>query len=280
VLLSVCAIPAILVVIPTIYTLHLALGLSLPEGLMLLLALMLGLLVPHFNFVAREMTSWRSFIAATSVLGVVLLGAAIYTGGYRADRPKSNSLFYGLNADTGTAVWASSDASPDRWTSKYLDPEGKPDRLYDFFPLGSGEYLNGPAPVSPLPAPNVTVLKNVESNGVRILHLKINSMREAPIIEITNDNDVRVLMAECNGKRVTLINNIIVLRHFGAPEDGIDLAISAQATEPLKLRIADYTYGIAKGTGLAFEERPESAMPSRAQIWKQNSVAVSKSYTF
>jgi len=280
ILICACAAPGIVLLIPLIHSLYVGIGLTLPELLMILLTLVGGLLIPHLSILAKAIPANLAFISTGGALAVILLVVGLLSGSYSVRHPRPDSLFYGLNADTGKAVWASTDSAPDKWTSQYLSAESEINDKAEFFLLGSRYFLNGPATSMQLPPPNVVKSSEIESNGVRILELQVGSPRQALVMEVVTENDTPIVFAKVNGRGVALEKDRLYLRYLGLPQDGISLTLGVEAAKPLHLRVGDYSYGIAGGSGINYKERPEGFMATSSEVWKQDSVAVSKDYTF
>jgi len=97
-----------------------------------------------------------------------------------------NNLFYALNADTGKAVFASSDEKRDEWTTEFLSRNFERNRMPDFFP-GSGRlYYQSEAAALQLAGPQASVTADHTENSVRTLTLRISSPRRAPLIAISD----------------------------------------------------------------------------------------------
>ena len=73
--------------------------------------LLLGLLIPHLDLIARA-NRW-ALPGAAAALGLGLLLVGTFTAGFDARHPNPNSILYALNADTGKAIWQSGDEAPD-----------------------------------------------------------------------------------------------------------------------------------------------------------------------
>lgn len=275
-LLCLSAIPVIILIVPTIYIVFLGLGWPRAPVLMILPTLMIGLLIPHLYLLTSRLRRRWVFICAAALLAPTFVTASILSN----TQAKPDSVFYGLNADAKTAIWASTDFKPDDWTSQFFPSGATKNNLSEFFPLGS-EFLSSSAPVASLPPPEITRIEDKEADGVRTLRLRITSLRKAPVVEIVTDGKSEVLKASVNGEplRVQVYSNRLRLRHTGIPEEGIELALELKPSQPFVLRVADYTYGIAESTGIAFKARPKDVMSSRRDVWLQDSVAVSKAYT-
>jgi ABC-type glycerol-3-phosphate transport system permease component len=98
VVLFLCAIPAIVLLVPIIYTAFVALGLSEVAFAHTSGNTPVGLLIPHFAF-ASSATRWLP--VAALVIAVVCLAAAAFNSGFSRQYPKSDHVFYVQNADTG-----------------------------------------------------------------------------------------------------------------------------------------------------------------------------------
>ena len=84
----------------------------------LAIGLLLGLLIPHLDLVAKPNRWVLPGAAAALGLGLLLVGSL--TAGFDARHPRPNSILYALNADTQQAIWESGDEAPDAWTAQFL----------------------------------------------------------------------------------------------------------------------------------------------------------------
>src|SRR5215213_10044670 len=175
IILLISALPVVALMTPLFYQIFSGFGLNGIWVVAVLLVLLLGLLVPHLALVARP-NKWV-LPGASVLVSVVLLLIGILRPHFDAAHPKPNSLFYGLDANAGTAIWGSFDDEPDEWTARFLSsrPESRP--LPAFFAITSTPYLQMTAPIAPLDAPNVELLDDKSNNGVRTLHLRLTSPR-------------------------------------------------------------------------------------------------------
>ena len=82
------------------------------------IVLMLGLLIPHLDLIARA-GRWVLPVA-TAALALGLLLAGSLSAGFDARHPQPDSIMYALNTDTGQAIWVSADEKPDAWTAQFL----------------------------------------------------------------------------------------------------------------------------------------------------------------
>ena len=80
--------------------------------------LLLGLLIPALKLISGAGRWWLP--AAAAVLCAGCLAAGAYMSGPNREGPRTDSIYYGLDADTGKAVWFSLDQQEDDWTATYL----------------------------------------------------------------------------------------------------------------------------------------------------------------
>ncbi len=284
--LSLCAIPGIILLTPTIYLIFVALTLNKSYAVMVMVVLVLGLLIPHLYLMA---TANKWLLPAASVLislGFIVAGSL--TAGFDANHPKPNSIFYGLNANTGKAIWASADEKPDEWTSQFLCSDTEKGTLAEYLPMVSGKFLKSQAPVAPLAAPKLEPLGDDVSDGVRTVRMRISSPRQARIIRVYIDSNTEVLAAVVNGKQIG--NNDTPahitpgkqwgLNYFALTKEGIELTLAVKSSQPLEIKAVDQSDGLPEIPGRSFNPRPNYMMPIPSGFGVSDSTLVSKSFTF
>ena len=284
IILLISTLPAVVLITPLFHQIFSGFGLNGIWVIALLLVLLLGLLVPHLALVARP-NKWV-LPGASVLVAVVLLLIGIVRPDFDAARPKPNSLFYGLDANAGTAIWGSFDARPDEWTARFLSPHPENRPLPVFFSSTSVPYLQTAAAVAPLEAPNVELLDDKSNDGVRTLHLHLTSPRRANVLTFFLDSKVKVLRATVNGKLIDSDNtpalnsfrNNWVLRYYGPPAEGVYVNVEVKTSEPLKVRLLDLSYGLPQLPGAPATDRPDYMIP--ASMSSNHSTLVSKSFTF
>lgn len=284
VMLTACAIPGIILLAPTIYLVFVALTLELSGVVMFLVVLLLGLLIPHLSLMAIP-NKWLLPTASILVsLSFIVVGS--FTAGFDANHPKPNSIFYGLNADTEKAIWASADQKPDEWTSQFLSRDTEQTKLAEYFPPGSRKFLKSPAPVVQMTTPQIEPLSDDVRDGTRTVHMRITSPRQARIIRIYVDSKTEVLAAALNGKKIdnytgdrTVSAKNWGFNYFALPKEGIELTLAVKPSQPLKLKAVDQSDGLPEIPG-KFPARPKYMMPTGFASGVSDSTLVSKSFTF
>jgi len=277
------ATPAILIFAPMIYLVFTALALWLAGIIMVLVTLSIGVLLAQLQIIATPRKMLLSRIALMSSLGFFVAG--IISSGFGVSHPQSNSLLYGLDADSGQAFWASGDRTPDEWTGQVISATAGRATLAEVFPFGTRKFLKEQAPpIAALNAPQVKVLSDSINGGLRTLRLHVTSSRQASQLSVYLEPEVEVLAATVGGQPLKNPDASIKgekewgLSYTGAPRDGIELTIDVNTTKPIKFRVVDRSYGLPETLVSSLKPRPDYLMPS---IMPNNGTTlVSKSFVF
>jgi hypothetical protein len=159
-------------------------------GLLVLLVLpVVGLAwPPRVDRQGARRGAWRTAgtPVAALVLAAVLTAAGLVVNREGATPPRQEQLLYGLDADTGQALWASRREPPSAWSASLLTEP--PAALDDVLPHTDGRVLaHGPAPAVDLPPPEVAVLSDTRRGTDRELVLRLRSARGAPAVGLWVD---------------------------------------------------------------------------------------------
>lgn len=282
-LLLLSTVPGLILLAPLIYQTYIGLTLGFIAAITVLMVLLLGLLLPNLKLIATP----RKWLLPTAmlVIGIGFLGAGIFGSNYDAKQPRLDTMFYGLNGETQTSIWATPDGRPDEWTVKFLRGGGSPLKigtLPEFFGAKSKKRLaSAQTQLLPLAAPQLSMLSDKTADGVRSVVLRVSSTRQAPVVSIYLDSEAEVQRFAINGRRVDYVaagRNTWNLRYNALPAEGIELAMDVKANEPLKFRVVDQSYGLP-----SFPEKPPAPRPSGIipSSWPFNdSTLVAKSFVF
>ncbi len=275
--LSIGAIPALLIVVPMIYAIYVGLSLGMAGALIVLVVLLAGLLVPHLSIIPASVR-W-ALPAVLAAVSVALLIAGSVTSGFDRNHAQANTIFYGFDADASRAVWASADERTDSWTQQFFNsPNSAP--LAEYFPFNSRSFLQSPAPVTELSAPHVEVVNDETSNNVRTLRFRVKSSRQAEVVTLAVDADALVTASSVNGKEIKGPygpGTPWALRYFGLPQEGIEVTlVSSKPGTPINVRVVDQSYGLPTGPQISVQPRPDYMMPSIRPF--TDSTFVTKSY--
>ena len=283
-LLFLCAVPGLVLLVPLIYQTYLGLTLRVVAPLIVVLVLLLGLLIPHLKLIATPQ-KWL-LPAALVVIAVGFLGAGLFGSSYDTQQPKLHTLFYGLNADTQSSIWATLDPVRDEWTASFFKSNGnlrvQRIRLPEFFGARANtQFGSAPADALQVNGPQLAIVSDKVVEGVRSVVLRVNSPRQAPVVAIYLDSAAEVQSFAVNGRKVDSISagrNSWKLRYHALPAEGIELALDVKAQEPLRFRVVDQSYGLPELPGKPVLPRPSGLLPSSLPF--SDSTLVAKSYVF
>lgn len=276
---TLCAVPGVILLAPIIYQVFVAFGVSQTLIVVIPVTLLLGLFVINFDLIASA-TRWL-LPAVCAVIAVGLLIAAIAQPDFNQQQPRSDQIFYALNADTGKAVWASADAQPDQWTSQFLAPDARAAAIKDDLPwLGDRRFLQQQTSTASLPAPDVTVLADDYQDQTRSVHLQVSSPREAAQLFVYVDGDVSegfLNGQQLNGPGSTPVKDWMLI-YSAPPREGIDLLLITKSAAELKLKVVDRSFQLPELKDFTITPRPDDIIP--APFTYTDSTFVSKSFSF
>ena len=215
-------------------------------------------------------------------MGFLLAGSL--SAGFSRSHPQQDHVLYGANVDTQRAVWASSNARPDAWTTQFFPQSTQRSTLPDLFPFSSREFLTGQAPFIELPAPNIEVLSDSADNGVRKLRIRLTSHRQASVISLGVTANMPIQCTSINGKAVKndddkgrkYEENEWGIRYYAPPPEGVELAFETNSKQPLVFKVVDQSYGLPSMPN--FKLRPDNAIPAPGLT--SDSTLVARSFTF
>lgn len=227
-------------------------------------ALLLGLLTPHLHVMTAHRRKWLPLVSVAA--GIVLVVAAMATSGFDAAHPRADSVFYAFDADSGSAVWASGDRSPDPWTSQFLTGRLEKADLRSFIPYRMPLIESRAQPVAGLTPTSVTATDDVTLGDDRLLRLSIVPPHGASALWITVQG-AKVQEASINGQKseaASPASGVLGrgLIYTAPPEAGIVLNLELKASDPLALKVVAVIPGLPEIGGAAFRPRPGDLMPS------------------
>jgi hypothetical protein len=264
--LTLTAVPVVLVYAPAIH------GMTLIAGLLLtpivpvfavVIALLLGLLIPHLDLIARP-NRWI-LPSGAALIGLGLLLFSTLTTDFDARQPKPNSILYALNADTGSAIWASHDASVDEWTSQFLGSNPVKGAVTEHVSSASEPLLHSQAPAVALAEPTVRFLDNGMGDGVRTLRARVTGPPRTSLLAITTR--AQIMGATVDGVRVPNSNNkdkgeaAWNLAYWSPPPEGFELVLTIADGQRATVTATAGTPELPAIPGSTHRERPPHMMP-------------------
>jgi hypothetical protein len=262
-------------------------GFPLLGALMLFVAPLAALLVPHLRLIAGgpDAPAWQRWaVSGAAALGaVLLLGWGVLSAGFSVEQPRPNQIAYVLNADTHAAHWVSHDRHLDAYTRQFF-PAGSTRRTFELTMPGTLPAYVGPAPLVAVPAPEVQVLSDTTSGEFRTLRLRFVSLRGSRLMVADVRAGGEVVALTIDGRAVdpgafewTQDGTFPVLYH-NAPAAGWELTLTARVTGPVEIAVEDVADGLPVAAELHVPPRLATMMP--APGWMRDPTIVTRTFRF
>lgn len=279
--LTLCAILPVILIAATINQLLVALTLSLSAAVMVVMVMLMGLLIPNLDLMFAPKKWALPIVLAVTCLVFIVLGAS--TSSFNADRPKPDYIIYGMDADTGRAIWATTDDGPDQWTSQFFVAGAERSPLPEFFPLNPRTFLKGEASAAAVAPPDLALLDDSTNGQTRTLRMRITSPRKAPVIAVYIDSGDQPASLLINGKTLNVParpqrGDWWGGQYFALPEQGVELSLNVQPPQPVRIRLVDRSYDLPQAAGAALKPRPDGFIP--AAFSNTDSTFVTRSFSY
>lgn len=232
-------------------------------------AVLAGILVPLIAIYAHCPGCPRRL----SWLGLGLTALAFTIGwaksGFDADHPHPETIRYEWNATEGRALWVSGDHRLGDWTGRFIPSdtppvsEANPSLLEDW----PTTYV-APAPEIPLSPPAVGVLADRREAGVRKLHVRLYSPRQASMLRVRIAADDALLSASLAGEPFELDDydrasqGSLWFNYAAIPPRGVELTLTVEGVGLVHFSLVDLKDGLPEGLEHSRRDRPETTMPS------------------
>ncbi|GAA4308928.1 M20/M25/M40 family metallo-hydrolase [Pontixanthobacter gangjinensis] len=261
--------PAIIILLPFIWSLPVALGLKLLFVTGILTSLLFFLFLPLFGYFRRL----KSFAVLSFLTFNVLIFVAHYYSDFSPERPKPNSLVYLQDLDQDVANWYSYDHEIDEWTSQFFgeDAEASSHAIANFSSkYGSSFTFKAEAPKINIPEPGVIIEKGPDSLDRQNYMLKIAPNRDINKIELFETKDVDFESFRVNGleaKDVYLGENAFhmftrrwkerLLTYYASNRDTLRIEFSIEKGDRPEFVVYESAYDLIGNEKLKVKERPQ-----------------------
>lgn len=233
-------IPGLLMLAPLVWMVFTALTLSMAVAGMGLLLILTLLAVP----VMQPLVLWgQKQLSIALALGSVLILLWAGLSGYNPKYPQHYDLFY-VQDTAGQAYWASSDPVPHPWVQHFTG-SGERMPLPQIFPYSGRTYFQADTESLELEPPEVQVVEDSTSNGIRTLRLQLTSPRGGHCLTVYLEKGTMVMSTSLNGNHLTdrfQADWIWALEVLGVAEEGIELEFQVLSGQAVKLLVVDLAH--------------------------------------
>jgi hypothetical protein len=139
-------------------------------------------------------------------LGALMITLVLITSGLAVDRfdpnhPRQTHLMYAMDADSGTAMWASQDQDPDAWTATHVPNANGSSEPPLPLPDGAKPKWLGTAAVLPVDPPRIDLLESRSDRDATTLRVRIASSRGADVVSVFANRQVESATITANDLR-------------------------------------------------------------------------------
>ena len=253
VFLSIFSVPTLLLLTPMYRSFASTIMIAGAPGFAALTVLAMGLLIPQLDLMGRVNRWWLPALCTAVAIGLIVTGVS--NSNFTKDRPKLDSVSYGIDYDTNQAYWLSPDPEPDEWTVQFFPP-GTQRAEYAEFGQGGERVLKAPAPIAPeYPGPQLTIASDVTTDNVRELTVRVASPAKAACVKVQVVSATEVLSATVFGMPLDAKKRgwHVTLNVF--PQEGADITLRVPAGSPVKIKARETFYGLPNLPGI--KPRPD-----------------------
>ncbi len=281
------SIGSILVMAPIVYMVWIAMGIGYSPLIVALVSILAGLLMPALSVLSDAGRGMLPWLAGAAFLA--LLAAGSLTSGFNAERPLQDSVFYALEAETGKAVFATSDKKVDEWTSQFLGASPGRKELPGFSYTPGAVYRVKDAPASELSPPDIQAEVAESDSDRQVIRLTLHSTRGADgaVVMPLESQTVFAARLETPGvSKPALFHAVsggsplraIVFPSF--PRGGVTLWLAIPPRPDLRLRMLDISDGLPQLPGFAWKPRPAWIMRRQSGVFPADAAIVGKDFEF
>jgi hypothetical protein len=162
--------------------------------------------------------------------------------------PRPDTLFFAIDADRRTALWASPDPAPDAWTSRVLDGKTR-DPLEPFFPGGSGwRFMTHEVPAPEVSTAQLRLVHEDRTPTGRDLELWVTPTPGTELLTVYVGPEAKVTSGLADGEAIPVGEHGAWSFVYSAPPvDGFPLRFHTGAEGPMTLRWVSQRGGWPEG---------------------------------
>jgi hypothetical protein len=244
-LLGAFAVPGVVLVAPSYPLVVSTVMIMMAPALVLVMLLVMSLLVPQIPLMTSPNRWWLP-VSATG-LAVIMLAYGAANSGYSPERPKLNSLAYGLNLDTGAASWFSYDKELDEWTSKFFPSDSAaPPRgaISEFISGDNRQYWKAPAPAAPYQGAQLKVVKDGTGPDGRTVTIHVDAPERPLYVRLRQVSDNTIRSVSVFDQNLEGGGRDWNMSFRGFPGEGADITFQIDPAAPFTLSVETQLLGL------------------------------------
>ena len=246
-LLTLCALPGVIILAPQVPTFVIGLGMKNLFIATTLSCLMLLLLLPGLVFVRGS--RWISRVCLLTGLG--LLTYAHLNAGFTETNKKPTSINYLYDSADQRAFLFSYNRALDSFTQQFFDDEnkntGQLDNLYPNYRSTNIQFVKQ-TDVLPLDPASIQILSDQTIEGFRTVELQINPARQNNMLQLVTFSPLKLTNLSVSGQTFDSLDSMIskgtLLRHVVTDMKALNVSLTIAADQALKLRLLETRFDL------------------------------------
>ena len=224
---------------------------------------------------AKTQSRWPSLLVPVGalIITVTLVGMGLAVDRFDPSHPRLTHLMYLMDADSGTAMWASDDQKPAPWIAAYVPKaNGNPEAPFPL-PYGNTPRWLGPAEPLPVSPPRIDFLESRSDGDATLVKVRVTSPRRGQVITLNTDRPVQNTIITADGEPPATASPSYPddagtrpwpyeLRFYDPPADGFVATLRLPGAGLPRIYVSDYTVGLEQIPG--FTPRPADLARSPA----------------
>jgi Peptidase family M28 len=224
---------------------------------------------------ARPISLWRRLVVpiAALVMTLLLVGAGLAVDRFDQDHPRLTHLMYVMDADTGTAMWASDDQELTAWVAAYApNANGNEDPPMPL-PYRDVPRWLGTAPAIAADPPRIDLLESQSDGTGTVVKVRVTSPRAGQVVSLHVDRPVESTIITADGEPPATASPSYPddagtrpwpykLRFYDPPREGFVVTMQLRGVGLPRIHVSDYTVGLEQVPG--FTPRPADLARSPA----------------
>lgn len=276
-LLFAAAAPAVMLIVPMIFSGSVAVTIIPAPIWMSLITLVCGLALPLLSLFRAPNEWWFPLTSSAAATPCMLL--AFFWFGFTKDHPKMNHLCYGMDSDSGEAVWISGDSDLDSYTSSLMT-DARRGSVDAFDPKQQeNAFWLATAPAATFPQPEIEIIRDELVDEQRHLEFKLKTPRLPENVYLTVEPGVAVYAAELEKIELGAEkkngpgdgDEAWTIQYQGLPkDDGLEFSFITGTDAPFHFTVRERSTGVP-GPGMDVPQRPDNMItqPNTVQWWRK-----------
>jgi hypothetical protein len=134
------------------------------------------------------------------IITVTLVGVGLAVDRFDPSHPRLTHLMYLMDADSGTAMWASDDQRLAPWTAAYVPKaNGNPEAPFPL-PYGNTPRWLAPAEQLPVSPPRIDFLESRSDGDATLVKAQVTSPRRGQVITLNTNRPVQNTIITADGE--------------------------------------------------------------------------------